>query len=100
VRDIVELTITNELNPLVRKRLTEVVQILQVYARLVQLAIAVEEKPSAGDVALSEDMARKSKEWAEDEKAKVGHLKELISELGAAMRAHPCAPRTVETIGR
>ena len=47
VRDIVELTITNDLNPSVRKRLTEVVQLLQVYARLAELEIAVGEKPRA-----------------------------------------------------
>src|SRR5215208_2551559 len=59
VRDIVELTITNELNPSVRKRLTEVVQLLQVYARLAELEIAVGERPKAGDVALTKDVGHR-----------------------------------------
>src|SRR5215208_6227763 len=65
VRDIVELTITNDLNPLVRKRLTEIVQLLQVYARLAELEIAAGERPRAGDVALTEDMGERVKGWAE-----------------------------------
>ncbi len=40
VRKLLDLTISNELHPLVRKRLTEVVQLLQVYARLAELEIA------------------------------------------------------------
>ena len=62
-----ELTITNELHPLVRKRLTEVVQLLQVYARLAELEIAVGEKLRAGEVVLPEDTAKMAKEWAEGE---------------------------------
>ncbi|MDQ3865123.1 MAG: hypothetical protein M3317_16805 [Actinomycetota bacterium] len=67
VRDIVEVTLSNDLHPLVRKRLTEVVQLLLVYARLAELEIAAGEKPRAGEVALPEDTAEKAKEWAEGE---------------------------------
>src|SRR5215217_7532145 len=74
VRDIVELTITNELHPLVRKRLTEVVQLLQVYARLAELEIAAGEKPSAGEMVLPEDTAERVKNWAEGEGGAGGGL--------------------------
>jgi hypothetical protein len=71
VRDIVELTITNELNPSVRKRLTEIVQLLQVYARLVELEITAGEMPGAGEVALPEDTAERVKGWAEGREGRV-----------------------------
>jgi hypothetical protein len=51
----------------VHKRLTEVVQFLQVYARLAELEIAVGEKPRTGEVAQPEDMGERVKEWAEGE---------------------------------
>ena len=67
VRELLELTISVDLNPLIRKRLTEVVQLLQVYARLAELEIAAGEKPKAGDMALPEDIPDRVKEWAEGE---------------------------------
>src|SRR5215203_6053264 len=63
VRDIVEMTITNELNPTVRKRLAEIVQLLQVYARLAELEIAAGERPGVGDVVLPEDTPKKVRGW-------------------------------------
>jgi predicted RecB family endonuclease len=87
VRDIVELTITNELYPLVRKRLTEVVQLLQVYARLAELEIVSGKRPKAGDVAIPEDTAEKVKEWAHGEDGMMREWKELVEELSQAMRA-------------
>ena len=67
VRDIVELTVSNELNPSVRKRLTEVVQLFQVYCRLAELEIAAGGRPRAGEVALPEATFDQVKEWAEGE---------------------------------
>ncbi len=87
VRDIVELTITNELNPLVRKRLTEIVQLLQVYARLAELEITAGERPMVRDVALPEDMGARVKEWAEGEERKTREGKDLVEELGQALEA-------------
>jgi hypothetical protein len=100
VRDIVELTITNELNPLIRKRLTEIVQLLQVYARLAELEIVAGEKPRTGEAALSEDMPERVKEWAEDEESEMQKGKELVGELGDAMQAHGHDPTPIrEAIG-
>ena len=95
VRDIVELAVTNELHPLVRKRLTEIVQLLQVYARLAELEIAVGERPRAGEVALPEDTAGKAKEWADREEAKIQKSEELVGELSAAMRANGRDPTPI-----
>src|SRR5215211_678387 len=69
VRDIVELTVSGNLDSLIRKRLTEIAQLLQVYARLAELEITAGERPKAGDVALPENTAEKAKEWAEGEAA-------------------------------
>jgi len=76
VRDIVEMTVSNELHPLVRKRLTEVVQLLQVYCRLAELELAVGGRPKfsePGEYGLPEDTAERAKEWAaaEGEKARI-----------------------------
>ena len=54
VRDLLDLTLSNELHLQVRKRLTEVIQLLQTYARLAELELAAGEKPRAGDVSLPE----------------------------------------------
>src|SRR5215213_194714 len=77
VRDIVELAVTNELHPLVRKRLTEVVQLLQVYARLAELEIAAGERPKAGDVALTKDVGHRVQEWAEGEAEREKFMRSL-----------------------
>ena len=67
VRDIVELTISGDLDSLIRKRLTEIAQLLQVYARLAELEIAAGQRPKAGDVVLPEDSAERVKGWAQGE---------------------------------
>jgi hypothetical protein len=92
VRDIVELTVTNEIHPLVRKRLAEIAQLLQVYARLAELEIAAGEKPKLGDVTLPEDTPEKAREWAEGEadrekqrKAFLGRLKAVGEDPRAAL---------------
>jgi hypothetical protein len=67
VRDLLETTISGDLDPLIRKRLTEIAQLLQVYARLAELEISAGERPRTGEVALPEDTAMKAKEWAQGE---------------------------------
>jgi len=67
VRDIVETTVSGELHPTVKKRLTEIAQLLQVYCRLAELEIAAGERPKPGDVALPEDTGERVRGWAEDE---------------------------------
>jgi hypothetical protein len=67
VREPLEVTLSGDLDPVIRKRLAEVVQSVQSYCRLAELEIAAGERPRTGDVALSEDTATKAKEWAEEE---------------------------------
>ena len=94
-RDIVELSLTNELHPLVRKRLTEVVQLLQVYARLAELEIAAGEKTRSGDVSLRKDVPERVREWAEEEEAKVREGEALEDGLMPAMESRGYDPKAV-----
>jgi hypothetical protein len=99
VPDIVELTISNELNPSVRKRLAEVVQLLQVYARLAELELAAGERPGAGDVALPRDLPERVRGWVESEEARVREREELAGELGAAMRTRGYDAGALKAVG-
>src|SRR5215217_4649595 len=56
VRELLEVTLSGSLDPAIRKRLAEVVQLVQSYCRLAELEIAAGEKPRAGDAALPEDI--------------------------------------------
>jgi hypothetical protein len=94
-RDIVKLSLTNELHPLVRKRLTEVVQLLQVYARLAELEIAAGEKTRSGDVSLRKDVLERVREWAEEEEAKVREREALEDGLMPAMESRGYDPKAV-----
>jgi hypothetical protein len=90
VRDLVETTVSGDLHPTVKKRLSEVVGLLQVYSRLAELEIAagnVPRFPGKGYVALPEDTSEKAREWAESEEVKVRERKELLDELVPAMQA-------------
>ena len=78
-----------------RKRLTEVVQFLQVYARLTELEIAAGEKLRAGDVALPEGTGQRVWQWAEDEERKMRDRKELSEELSRAMEARGHDPTPI-----
>jgi hypothetical protein len=84
----VEVAVANELHPLVCKRLTEVVQLLQVYAWLAEIEVAAGERPKAGEVGLPEDTGERIRKWAEDEESKRKEGKEMADELRQAMRAH------------
>ena len=64
---LLDMTVSGDLDPLVRKRLTEVAQLLQVHARLAELEIVAGEKPRAGDVKLPNDRGECVRGWAEDE---------------------------------
>jgi hypothetical protein len=67
VRDLLEVTISGNPDPLVRKRLAEIVQLVQSYCRLAELEIAAGERPKADDVTLLEDTREKAEEWVEGE---------------------------------
>ncbi len=70
VRDLVETTISNELHPMVKKRLTDIVGLLQSYCRLAELEFSAGEAPKfpgKGYAALPEDTADRAREWAEKE---------------------------------
>jgi hypothetical protein len=67
VRELLEVTISGDLDPVIRKRLAEVVQLVQSYCRLAELEIAAGEKPRAGAVALPEDTGERVKQWARGE---------------------------------
>ena len=83
VRELLGLTIANELNPSVRKRLAEVVQLVQSYCRLAELEIAAGEKPRAGDVALSEDTGQRVRGWAAGEAEREKQREEFMGRLQA-----------------
>jgi hypothetical protein len=95
VRDIVELTISGDLDPVIRKRLAEVVQLVQSYCRLAELEITAGEKPRAGDVGLPEDTGERVRGWAEDEESEMQKGKELAGELSEAMRVHGHDPTPI-----
>ena len=95
VRDIVEMTVCNELHPLVRKRLTEIAQLLQVYARLAELELNAGERPRAGDVALPEGTQERIREWAEGQETKEREKKELEEKISRTMSAHGHDPTPI-----
>lgn len=100
VRDVVELTLTNELHPLVRKRLVEVVQLFQLYARLAELEIDFGKRPRAGDVALPSDIGERVRHWAEGEEAKAREGEEFVGELSTVMKDGGYDPTPItEAIG-
>ena len=95
MRDLLESSVSGDLDPVIRKRLAEVVQLVQSYCRLAELEIAAGEKPRAGDIALPEDTVENVKEWAEDEESKAREGKDLAEELGDAMQANGCDPTPI-----
>lgn len=73
VRDLVEATVSNELHPMVKKRLTDIVGLLQSYCRLAEHELATGGRPrfsEPGEYGLPEETAQKAKEWAEKESEK------------------------------
>ena len=87
VRELLDLTLSNDLHLQVRKRLTEVIQLLQTYARLAELELAAGEKPQPSDVSLPKGTKERITEWAEGEEVKEREKEELIESLSQAMEA-------------
>ncbi len=81
-----ELTVSNELDFRVKKRLVPIAQLLQVYCRLAELELAAGEVPKfpgKGYAALPEDTADKTREWADGEETKVREREELLAQVDA-----------------
>jgi hypothetical protein len=75
VKELVELTVSGELDLRVKRRLTEIAQLIQSYCRLAELELAAGGRPrfsEPGEYGLPGDTAAKVREWAgkEGEKAK------------------------------
>lgn len=98
VRELLDLTLSNELHLQVRKRLNEIVQLLQVYCRLSELELAAGEKPEPGDVSLPEDAKERITEWAEGEHANVREKEQLTEELSAAMKSRGYDPTPIRQV--
>ena len=98
VKELLELTISGNLNPIIRRRLADVVQLIQFYCRLAELEIAAGERPRVGDVALPEDMGGRIKGWAEDEETKARAGQDLAEELGQVMQAHGHDPTPIREV--
>ena len=98
VRELLDLTLSNELHLQVRKRLTEVVQLLQTYARLAELELAAGEKPAPDTVYLPGDTKERVQAWAESEEAEMREREELVEELSAAMQAHGHDPTSIHDV--
>ena len=95
VRELLEVTLSGNLDPVIRKRLAEVVQLVQSYCRLAELEIAAGERPRTGEVALPKEMGERIKEWVEGEGAKIKERKELAEDLSQAMQAHRRDPALI-----
>ena len=85
---------------MVRKRLVEVVQLLQLYARLAELEIDSGKRPRTGDVTLPSDIGERVRDWAEGEEAKAREREELVGELSTVMKDGGYDPTPItEAIG-
>lgn len=81
-RDLVETTVSGELSPTVKKRLTDVVGLLQVYARLAELELSAGGRPrfsEPGEYGLPEDTAEKAREWAEREGERAAFMENIAA---------------------
>ena len=82
-KGLVEQTVSGELDLVVRKRLTEIAQILQVYCRLAELELAAGGRPrfsEPGEYGLPQDTAEKARGWAEKE----GEKAKFMETIGAS----------------
>ena len=84
VRELLEVTLSGNLDPAIRKRLAEVVQLVQAYCRLAEPEIAAEERPRVGEVALPEDIPDRVRGWAEGEAEREKQWEEFMGRLRAA----------------
>jgi hypothetical protein len=79
-KELVERTVSGELELAARKRLTEIAQILQVYCRLAELELAAGGRPrfsEPGEYGLPDDTAEKAREWAEKEGGKAKFMETI-----------------------
>src|SRR5215211_3496796 len=86
IRELLEVTLSGNLDPLVRKRLTEITQLIQSYCRLAELEVASGEAPrfpGRDYVALSEDTPGRAKEWAEGEAEREKQREAFMGKLEA-----------------
>jgi hypothetical protein len=82
-KDLVEQTVSGELDVRVKKRLVPIAQLLQVYCRLAELELAAGGRPKfsePGEYGLPEDTAEKARNWAEKEGEKA-RIMEGIAEF-------------------
>jgi hypothetical protein len=92
VRDLLETTVSGDLDPVIRKRLAEVVQLVQSYCRLAELEIVSGEKLRSGDVTLAEDATKKAKEWAVEEAERERQREAFMGKLQAVGKGSRAAP--------
>ena len=84
-----DTTVSGDLHPTVKKRVSEVVGLLQVYWRLAELEIGSGEAPrfpGKGYVALPEDTSERAKEWAEGEAERDKQREAFMGKLQAAAK--------------
>jgi hypothetical protein len=82
VKELVELTVSNELDLRVKRRLTEITQLIQSYCRLAELELAAGGRPrfsEPGEYGLPEDTAEKAREWAENEGEKAAFIEGIAA---------------------
>ena len=99
VRDLVETTVSGDLHPTVKKRLSDIVGLLQVYSRLAELEIGSGEAPrfpGKGYVALPEDTSKKARKWAEGEAEREKQRAEFVGRLKAVGKDPRAALETLE----
>lgn len=63
IRELIHLTVNDELPAMARKKLTDMVQLSQTYARLTELELAAGGKPERGSVALGLDLPEKARQY-------------------------------------
>ena len=83
-KELVQLTVSGELDVVVRKRLTEITQILQVYCRLAELELVAGGRPkfsAPGEYGMPEDTAGKARDWAEGEAVRERKKQEFMGTL-------------------
>jgi hypothetical protein len=90
VRELVETTVSGDLDPVVRKRLTDITQLIQSYCRLAELEVASGDAPrfpGRGYAALPGDTSEKAKERAEGEAEKEHQREAFEKDSRAALEA-------------
>ena len=96
VRELLEVTLSGDLDPAIRKRLAEVVQLVQSYCRLAELEIAAGERPKAGEVAFPEYTREKVKEWAVGEAEREKQREAFMGKLRAVGKDPRAALETMD----